>query len=40
MKEISHENCFPMYLVDFLWKMMLVRIEYHLNDEDERMQKI
>lgn len=34
MKDVSSENCFAMYLIDFLWKILLIRIEYHLNDED------
>lgn len=34
------DNCFSMYGIDFLWKMMLVRIEYHLDDEEQRLQKV
>eukprot|EP00347_Sterkiella_histriomuscorum_P023473 403334509 len=40
MHEVSHKNCFPMYAIDFLWKLMLVRIEYHLDDEEQRLQKV
>lgn len=34
MSDISGQNCFPMYALDFLWKMTLIRLEYHLEDED------
>ena len=34
MGEISGQNCFPMYAMDFLWKMTLLRLEYHLDDEE------
>ena len=31
---ISSENCLAMYALDFFWKLLLVRVEYHLGDEE------
>ncbi len=33
-------ECFYMYVMDFMWKMMLVRVEYILDDEEQRISKV
>lgn len=36
----SSSSCFSMYAVDFLWKLMLVRVEFILDDEEQRLSKL
>ncbi|CDW78083.1 UNKNOWN [Stylonychia lemnae] len=40
MSDISPNNCMAIYALDYLWKIMLIRFEYHLDDEEQRIQKI
>jgi hypothetical protein len=29
-----------MYVIDYIWKLMLIRMEYHLDDEEQRLRKV
>lgn len=40
MADIHPENAFAMYALDFLWKMIMVRFEYYIEDEEERIKKL
>lgn len=34
LKSIDPQNCFAMYIIDFAWKMTLVRVEYQVKTEE------
>jgi hypothetical protein len=34
MKNESSSNYLFIYVIDFIWKMILIRFEYHLDDEE------
>ena len=40
MKDYPEDNCYAMYVIDFIWKLVLVRIEYYLEDEETRLGKV
>lgn len=40
MSATNGSSCFSMYAVDFMWKLMLVRVEFILDDEEQRLNKL
>jgi hypothetical protein len=40
MSEISPLNFASIYIIDIIWKLVIIRFELLLNDEDRKMNKI
>jgi hypothetical protein len=40
MKIESPSNYLYIYVIDFIWKLILIRFEYHLDDEEQRLRKV